>query len=73
MSTPYERFLAEELPTGTFGGPIPDTPHRTTSPIEAATHYAELERALAGWNDGEHDPRRRLTPVPDAATSEDAA
>ncbi|WP_181785367.1 hypothetical protein [Streptomyces phytophilus] len=63
MTTPYERLLAEELPTGQFGGPRPDThPQgelpRTTSPIEAATHRAELEQALT--------PRRHLTPVADA-------
>jgi hypothetical protein len=39
--------LAEEWPTGTFGGPRPTTPVRTpTSPELAASHRAELEAEL---------------------------
>ncbi|GAA2686274.1 hypothetical protein GCM10010400_58230 [Streptomyces aculeolatus] len=75
MSTPYERLLAEEIPTGQFGGPIPDQPQPPHLPdhLEPTTkedqirHYAALAHALAGWNDGEHDPRRRLTAVPETA------
>lgn len=50
--TPLERLLAEEIPTGTFGGPKPHTPPatthgpRTTTPVEAAEHVAALEAAL---------------------------
>lgn len=74
MTTPYERLLAEELPTGQFGGPRPHQPEPPRLPdhLEPTTkedqirHYADLAHALAGWNDGEHDPRRRLTAVPEA-------
>jgi hypothetical protein len=61
--SPYERLMAEELPTGTFG----DAPRTTarcrtrsvdgdqytvahpTSPTVAAEHYRVLESALDGW------------------------
>lgn len=61
--TPLERLLAEELPTGTFGGPRPNAPQRgelpaRTTDLEAAAHRAALEAAIR--------PRRRhLTVVPD--------
>lgn len=60
--TPYERLLAEELPTGEFGGPRPDTPRQLALPQrtpreDAARHYAELAAALG---------ERPLRPVPEA-------
>ncbi|MEU7435685.1 hypothetical protein AB0B07_33330 [Streptomyces sioyaensis] len=60
---PFERLMAEELPTGTFGD-APRTPTRRrtqpadadhytvanpTSPTVAAEHYRVLEAALNGW------------------------
>lgn len=62
--TPYERLMAEELPTGTFGGarPAPQSRKRTapadagdhqianpTSPTAAAEHRRVLEAATYGW------------------------
>ena len=58
MSTPLERLLAEELPTGTFGDAPGDRPakprQRTAAPAreapppdpDAAAHRAELLAAL---------------------------
>lgn len=49
MSTPLERLLAEELPTGTFGGARParrPAPMSVTPRTEQARHYAELAAAL---------------------------
>ena len=57
--TPLERLLAEELPTGTFGGPRPTQPRRETTALEAATNRARLETALNQRATGRH-----LTPVP---------
>ena len=56
--TPYERLMAEAVPTGTFGRARPaprqeTAPARTGRPApawtpeEQAAHYAELEAALA--------------------------
>ncbi|MEW9521860.1 hypothetical protein [Streptomyces tubercidicus] len=62
--TPFERLMAEELPTGTFGGarPAPQARKRTTpaetsnyqitnptSPTAAAEHRRVLEAATYGW------------------------
>ncbi|MFF9787116.1 hypothetical protein [Streptomyces nigrescens] len=62
--TPYERLMAEELPTGTFGGarPAPQPRKRIapadasgyqvanpTSPTAAAEHRRVLEAAIYGW------------------------
>lgn len=48
--TPYERLLAEAIPTGTFGHAQPTTTRpRTTRPWtleEQAQHRADLEAAL---------------------------
>lgn len=61
--TPYERLMAEELPTGRFGdAPRPDTRRRTkpadaqqytvanpTSATQAAEHCRVLVEALDSW------------------------
>lgn len=49
--TPYERLMAEALPTGTFGYAQPAMPRRETapsrwSPDEQAAHVADLEAEL---------------------------
>lgn len=59
--TPYERLLAEEWPTGTFGYPLPPKPPeprpiRPWTPEEQAQHVADLLEALDGWHDTT-DPR----------------
>lgn len=38
--TPYERLMAEDLPTGTFGRSRPPKTRRTPGPAPAATHRA---------------------------------
>ncbi|MFF4090361.1 hypothetical protein ACFYY9_26295 [Streptomyces nigra] len=50
--TPYERLMAEAIPTGTFGHARPTTRHTAEpaarwTPQEQAAHRAELEAALA--------------------------
>lgn len=65
--TPYERLLAELIPTGTFGGPKPD-PISATSPTLAALHAHELDCATAAY-DAQHRgqrPPRHLTALPPA-------
>ncbi|HET6356063.1 hypothetical protein [Streptomyces sp.] len=59
--TPYERLMAEELPTGTFGDAQPattprDTPGRHWTALEQLEHRRTLDAALNGWHD-ETDPR----------------
>ncbi|MEV0691809.1 hypothetical protein [Streptomyces sp. NPDC050388] len=53
--TPYERLMAEEIPTGTFGHARPPRPQerhaRPWTPKEQAQHLAELNAALDGWQD----------------------
>jgi hypothetical protein len=54
--TPYERLMAEALPTGTFGHARPAQrrgaqPAPAWSPQEQARHLAELDAALDGWQD----------------------
>ena len=72
MTTPYERLLAEELPTGTFGHaaaiqPAP-RPIRPWTREEQAAHYAVLEAELATWTWREPDPEEpRLRLVDPAA------
>lgn len=51
----WEQLLAEELPTGSFGGPRPQEqrsqaadPKKTPDP-RAAEHRAVLEAELADW------------------------
>lgn len=56
----YERLIAEELPTGTFGHALPPDPPprpiRPWTPEEQAQHYAVLARELATWVYREPDP-----------------
>jgi len=73
VSTPYERLMAEELPTGTFGHAQPPKPReshtRPWTPEEQAQHWADLATALNGWHD-DHQPTLRLIQpdqTPDAA------
>ncbi|MGW3563566.1 hypothetical protein ACWDSL_06635 [Streptomyces sp. NPDC000941] len=68
--TPLERLLAEELPTGTFGGARPRPEHRpptwtpTPAPV-AEEHCRVLLAALGGWEFGEHDRHLRVVSTPD--------
>ncbi|MGA5424555.1 hypothetical protein [Streptomyces lavendulocolor] len=74
--TPYERLLAEAIPTGTFGDaqPAPHRPQPTSRPWtaqEQLDHRRALETALDGWEYAE-DTRtphttRHLHPVHDTA------
>lgn len=76
MTDAYERLMAEQIPTGTFGGARPTTP---PGPSAAAAHYADLAAAIASHDAAvraDHDnqpapPARHLTAVPD--TEQDAA
>lgn len=63
-----ERLLAEELPTGTFGGARDRAaePRPTVAPARAAANYAALEAALGGRR---APARLRLVPT----TRKDAA
>lgn len=48
--TPYERLMAEALPTGTFGHAQPPQPGpRPWTALEQAEHLRTLEEALNGW------------------------
>lgn len=70
--TPLERLLAEELPTGTFGGPPPATRARPApqadrpawTPAQQAAHRQALEAEL---DHHEAQPRRHLRALPPAA------
>ncbi|MFF3928194.1 hypothetical protein [Streptomyces hirsutus] len=63
--TPYERLMAEAVPTGTFGRARPVQGRRTESapawrPEEQARHRAELEAALNGFElDDEYASHKR--------------
>lgn len=64
MTTPYERLMAEEIPTGTFGHAQPPRPPerhtRPWTPEEQAQHVATLLAALDGWESQDHhDIRKR--------------
>lgn len=72
--TPYERLLAEELPTGTFGdaqhAPKPSsTAPRPWTPQEQLDHRRTLNEALDGWEYAEETrtphTTRHLRPVRD--------
>jgi hypothetical protein len=65
--TPYERLMAEAIPTGTFGHNQPCKPH--TEPWtaeEQAAHLRTLNAALDGWQDhsdrAEQDRNRHRPP-----------
>ena len=53
--TPYERLMAEAIPTGTFGDGHPDKhpkPHTEPWTVqEQAQHLRTLNAALEGWKD----------------------
>jgi uncharacterized protein (DUF58 family) len=59
--TPLEQLLAEELPTGLFGG-APARP-REIPPGEQSLHRTQLLAALAGTTD-HRAARRHLRAVP---------
>ncbi|MBZ6102764.1 hypothetical protein ACH4NO_18340 [Streptomyces olivaceus] len=70
--TPYERLMAEAVPTGTFGRSRPERPREAPSrpswtPEEQAAHRAELEAALVGFET--RGPHRPLLRVIDGNTS----
>ncbi|QOV40234.1 hypothetical protein IM697_18610 [Streptomyces ferrugineus] len=52
--TPYERLMAEAIPTGRFGRPAVDDPARTATsstdtPEQQAARRAVLDEAQHGW------------------------
>ena len=55
MSTPYERLMAEALPTGPFAPALPPRQQKTRlrpwTPQEQAQHVTDLLAALDGWQD----------------------
>lgn len=66
MSTPYERLMAEELPTGTFGHarpprPTHDRPAPSWTPAQQARHLADLLAALDGWHDTSQQAEQKRT------------
>ncbi|MFE9645285.1 hypothetical protein ACFYO0_14450 [Streptomyces sp. NPDC006365] len=71
LMTPYERLMAEQIPTGTFGHALPpdqssSRPTRPWTPDEQAQHVAELLEALDGWHHGDAPRHLRLiTDQPD--------
>ncbi|MGW0495073.1 hypothetical protein ACWD0Z_06420 [Streptomyces sp. NPDC003007] len=80
MTTPYQRLMAEAIPTGTFGHPRPPKPHdEPWTADEQAQHLATLAAALKDWQnpaqaaqrDRDRDRRPHLhlirTDQPDAA------
>ncbi|MFJ8146597.1 hypothetical protein ACIQ6R_16220 [Streptomyces sp. NPDC096048] len=72
--TPYERLMAEALPTGTFGHAQPTSAQpRTRRPWteeEQAQHRAELEAALNGHALDERSRTRQQKAI--AAAADDA-
>ncbi|SDM76649.1 hypothetical protein SAMN05444921_11325 [Streptomyces wuyuanensis] len=77
--TPYERLMAEQIPTGTFGGAQPARrPERPTerhwTALEQLEHRRTLLEALDNWH-SDHDPRplRALPDPPATDTDADAA
>ncbi|GAA2439178.1 hypothetical protein [Streptomyces glaucus] len=62
--TPYERLMAEAIPTGKFGGPDVDSQARKTSaatstPEQQAARRAALEEAQRGWHLPDKDSERK--------------
>ncbi|MEU8480363.1 hypothetical protein [Streptomyces hygroscopicus] len=76
--TPLERLLAEELPTGMFGGPRslkpesePRTPAQPRTPGHmAAEHRRVLDEALGGWEYNRSRRHLRVVPPPDTTTAD---
>jgi hypothetical protein len=71
--TPYERLLAEEIPTGTFGHAQPPPPGpRPWTAIEQAEHRRTLDEALDNWewNRDERRTERRHLRLVDANHTE---
>ncbi|MFD3929712.1 hypothetical protein [Streptomyces sp. NPDC058614] len=72
----YERLLAEELPTGTFGHAEPPKPGpRPWTALEQAEHHQTLNEALNGWEwdrETRRDERRHLRLI-DTETDTEAA
>ena len=72
----FERLIAEELPTGTFGHalPPPEPPPRPITPWtpeEQAQHLADMLTALSGWVYREPDPEEpRLRVVTEPADTD---
>ena len=72
--TPRERLLAEELPTGTFGGgpyTPPRTRHFVTPEDDQIQHAADLATAVSGWvwdDDPRHLPAVTTTQLPASTT-----
>lgn len=77
MTTPYDRLLLEEIPTGRFGGPR--DPGREPIPATvAAYHRAVLEAEVDAYDRahrGQRPPRpaRHLHAVPDTTEGAQAA
>jgi hypothetical protein len=64
MSVPeFREHLAEDVPTGSFGGSRPPLPAHITpcTPDEQARHYADLADALCSFRVG--DALRRHQPA----------
>ncbi|SDM47238.1 hypothetical protein SAMN04487981_101633 [Streptomyces sp. cf386] len=77
MSTPYERLMAEAIPTGKFGYPPPPSdPHkRPWTPHEQAEHRRIADEAVADWHDPSDraEQKRHLHLVPTEQSHTDAA
>jgi len=57
--TPYERLMAEALPTGTFGHAVPPASGpRPWTALEQAEHRRVLDEALNGWTDTSEEATR---------------
>jgi hypothetical protein len=63
--TPYERLMAEAIPTGTFGHARPTRRHKAApapawTPEQQAAHRADLDAALDGFElDDEYANHKR--------------
>ena len=63
--TPYERLMAEAIPTGTFGRARPTSRHTVEpaprwTPQEQAAHRAELEAELDAYDKHPRRPKLRV-------------
>lgn len=63
MTTPYERLMAEAIPTGRFGRPDGSraamTPAATSTSEQQAARRAALEEAQHGWRLPDPDSERK--------------